>query len=127
VTVDTSGLLGGWANPVAQQAAIGHQYRDRIAERASRGDSGDSSGLVIIDGKQTKGITVPEIAASIKVKVRAPFRVVHDGTVYTGGDVLDIPDDEAHKLWFASGWVERVPEPEPEPAKAAPKRSKRSG
>lgn len=45
---------------------------------------------------------------SVKVKVREPFRVVHDGAAYVGGQVLNVPADEQHRFWVASGWVELV-------------------
>ncbi|MGO9652743.1 hypothetical protein [Mycobacterium sp.] len=44
-------------------------------------------------------------AAPLKVKVNAPYRVVHEGKGYTDGDVLEIPDDAEHKIWLQSGWV----------------------
>jgi hypothetical protein len=44
-------------------------------------------------------------AAPIKVKVNAPYRVVHEGQGYTDGDVLEVPDDKEHKVWLQSGWV----------------------
>jgi hypothetical protein len=44
-------------------------------------------------------------AASLTVKVVAPYRVTHQGKPYVGGDVLDVPDDAEHKIWLQSGWV----------------------
>jgi hypothetical protein len=41
----------------------------------------------------------------IKVKVNEPYRVVHEGNAYVGGDVLEVPDDKEHKIWLQSGWV----------------------
>jgi hypothetical protein len=113
-------VMGNLEGLAAQHPAIG---RDRIADRAMRTDSSD---LVVISPTGRGINVVSEPAPPVKVQVRAPFRVVHDGAVYTGGDVLDVPDDEAHKLWVAAGWVQRLPEVPDEPAKAAPKRSKRS-
>jgi hypothetical protein len=49
-------------------------------------------------------------ATSIKVKVVAPYRVVHDGVAYTGGDVLEVPNDDEHKTWLKARWVELVKE-----------------
>lgn len=48
---------------------------------------------------------VEKPAASVKVKVVAPHRVLHEGKPYVGGDVLDVPDDAEHKIWLQSGWV----------------------
>ena len=47
---------------------------------------------------------------SIKVKVIAPFRVIHAGVAYTDGDVLEVPNDDEHKAWVKSRWVELVEE-----------------
>jgi hypothetical protein len=44
-------------------------------------------------------------AAPLTVKVVAPYRVLHEGKPYVGGDVLDVPDDAEHKIWLQSGWV----------------------
>jgi hypothetical protein len=41
----------------------------------------------------------------LKVKVNEPYRVIHEGTAFVGGDVLEIPDDKEHKVWLQSGWV----------------------
>jgi hypothetical protein len=43
--------------------------------------------------------------APIKVKVNEPYRVLHEGKPYVGGDVLEVPDDKEHKIWLQSGWV----------------------
>ena len=48
-----------------------------------------------------------EVAASVKVKVNEPYRVLHDGKPYVGGDVVEIPADTA-KSWIAQKWVEIV-------------------
>jgi hypothetical protein len=48
-------------------------------------------------------------SASVRVKVVAPHRVLHEGKPYVGGDVLEVPDDEEHNIWRRSGWVELVP------------------
>jgi hypothetical protein len=42
----------------------------------------------------------------VKVRVREPFRVVHEGIAYTHGEELDAPADETTNLWLASGYVE---------------------
>jgi hypothetical protein len=45
---------------------------------------------------------------TVKVKVNGNYRIVH-GKPYTGGDVLEAPDDEQTKLWIRAGWVTPVP------------------
>ena len=44
---------------------------------------------------------------TIKVKVQAPFRVVHEGNAFTDGDTLTVPENVAQE-WERSRWVERV-------------------
>jgi hypothetical protein len=41
------------------------------------------------------------------VQVVEPYRVVHEGNPYVGGDVLEIPADKADE-WTKSGWVTPV-------------------
>jgi hypothetical protein len=43
----------------------------------------------------------------VKVKVNAPYRVLHNGKPCTGGDVVEIPADKA-KSWAQQRWVEIV-------------------
>jgi hypothetical protein len=47
-------------------------------------------------------------ASPIKVRVNKPFRVVHGGNVFLGGQTLSVPDDEEHSRWIQSGWVTKV-------------------
>ena len=49
-------------------------------------------------------------AATVKVKVVPPFRVVWQGKPYVGGDVLEVPNDDEHKAWIRARWVEPVKE-----------------
>jgi hypothetical protein len=49
--------------------------------------------------------TVPE--KTVKVRVNAPFRVVHEGNPHTDGDTFTAPEELAHE-WERSRWVERV-------------------
>jgi hypothetical protein len=49
-------------------------------------------------------------AASVKVKVVAPHRVLHEGKPYVGGDVLEVPNDKEHDIWLKARWVELVKE-----------------
>jgi hypothetical protein len=47
----------------------------------------------------------------LKVKVNAPYRVVHAGVAYTADDdAFEVPDDAEHKIWLQSGWVAPVKE-----------------
>jgi hypothetical protein len=47
-------------------------------------------------------------AAPIKVRVNKPYRVVHDGKVYLGGQTLTVPNDLIHARWLDAGWVTKV-------------------
>ena len=49
-------------------------------------------------------------ALTIKVKVIAPFRVIHQGVAYTDGDVVEVPNDDEHQVWLKVRWVELVKE-----------------
>lgn len=63
--------------------------------------------LVFMDAGE--GINVPETpSGTVKIKVNAPYRVVHDGKVYVGGDVLEAPNDDTTKLWLKVKWAEPV-------------------
>lgn len=66
--------------------------------------------LVFISSTDQKGIKVmtETSSATVKVKVNGNYRVVV-GKPYTGGQVLDAPDDEQTKLWIRAGWVTPVP------------------
>jgi hypothetical protein len=44
---------------------------------------------------------------TVQVRVSDRLRVVHDGTAYTKGDRLTVPEHVAQE-WERSGWVERV-------------------
>lgn len=44
---------------------------------------------------------------TVKVKVQAPYRVVHEAIAHTEGDTLTVPESVARE-WERSGWVERV-------------------
>jgi hypothetical protein len=49
--------------------------------------------------------TVPE--KTVKVRVKAPYRVVHEGDPHSNGDELSVPEEVAQH-WLGSGFVERV-------------------
>jgi hypothetical protein len=55
----------------------------------------------------TEDKAMPE--KTVKVKVNAPFRVVHPdtGEAHTDGDQLSVGETVAQE-WERSGWVERV-------------------
>ncbi|MGO9228552.1 MAG: hypothetical protein ACLQKA_04980 [Bryobacteraceae bacterium] len=59
----------------------------------------------LVKAAEEKPSTTP-----LKVKVVAPYRVLHEGKPYVGGDTLEVPDDEDHKIWLQSGWVQPVKE-----------------
>jgi ribosomal protein S5 len=45
--------------------------------------------------------------APVKVKVVAPYRVVHEGKPFVGGNHLTVPAETAD-TWLKSKWVELV-------------------
>jgi hypothetical protein len=47
-------------------------------------------------------------AATIKVRVNRPYRVIHGGKVFLEGQVLTVPDDDEHSCWLTAGWVTKV-------------------
>ena len=47
-------------------------------------------------------------SATVKVQVVEPFRVLHNGEPFVGGDVVEVPGDTAD-AWVRSGWAK--PEP----------------
>jgi hypothetical protein len=47
-------------------------------------------------------------AATIKVRVNRPYRVIHGGKVFLEGQVLTVPDDDEHSRWLTAGWVTKV-------------------
>lgn len=64
--------------------------------------------LVFMDAGE--GINVPETpSGTVKIKVNAPYRIVHGGKVYVGGDVLEAPNDDTTTLWLKAKWAEPVP------------------
>jgi hypothetical protein len=44
---------------------------------------------------------------TVRVKMKAPFRVVHEGEPHSDGDQFEVPEDVAAQ-WERSGFVERV-------------------
>ena len=44
---------------------------------------------------------------TVKVKVVAPYRVVHEGKPFVGGDAVMVPAELAEN-WIKAKWVERV-------------------
>ena len=64
----------------------------------------------------------------MKVKVTTNVQIVHDGTVYGLGDIIDSPDDDANNIateWINAGWATEI-KAGAVPSKAAAPR-KRSG
>jgi hypothetical protein len=52
------------------------------------------------------------------VHVNTPYQVVHDETVYTPGQTVDVPAEVAD-TWIQAGWVSEA-KPEKHATKAAP-------
>ena len=46
--------------------------------------------------------------ATIQVLVNKPYRVIHEGKPFIGGQTLTVPDDVEHSRWIDSGWVSKV-------------------
>jgi hypothetical protein len=55
-----------------------------------------------------KAAQEPEANSTVKVRVRSNYRVVEKGVPHTGGDVLEVLNDQEHDIWIKSGWVELV-------------------
>jgi hypothetical protein len=47
------------------------------------------------------------VAATVKVRVQKPFRIVHEGKPYTEGDIATVPEHLAAE-WEQAGSVKRV-------------------
>lgn len=56
---------------------------------------------VTVASTQIKEATAQTTANPVKVKVNAPYRVVHEGKPFTDGDVVEVPPDTAH-TWVAA-------------------------
>ncbi|GBE65860.1 hypothetical protein MFM001_23220 [Mycobacterium sp. MFM001] len=61
-----------------------------------------SAGAAITDAE------AKEAATPIRVRVNKPYRVVHQGVPYTGGDRISVPNDKTTAAWLAAGWVTKV-------------------
>jgi hypothetical protein len=57
---------------------------------------------------QIKEVEAQAAAAPIKVKVNAPYRVIHEGKAFVGGQTLTVPNDVIHSRWLDAGWVTKV-------------------
>lgn len=75
-------------SPWRPKAAGGHLCRDQPGN------------LVILENR-----TVPE--KTVKVRAKAPFRVVYQGNPQSDGDTFTVPEKVAQE-WERSRWVERV-------------------
>jgi hypothetical protein len=62
----------------------------------------------VVTGLPTSWFPEEPIAEkTVRVKVNAPFRVVHECDPYSDGDEVSVPEATA-QLWERSGFVERV-------------------
>lgn len=52
---------------------------------------------------------------TVTVKVHAPHRAVHEGSVYTGGDLIEVPVALADQ-WIKERWVSAVRAPRRPPS-----------
>jgi hypothetical protein len=55
------------------------------------GDSGEEAKPASVAAMHVQQAEAAAEAAPVKVKVKAPFRVVHDATPHVGGDVVEVP------------------------------------
>lgn len=83
-----------------------------FAKHTHPGDVKVTPEVVFIDtGNSKKGINVADTTGSVKVKVNEPYRVILDGKIHIGGDVLTVPADDERDTWIKAGWVTPVPTP----------------
>lgn len=61
---------------------------------------------------------VPSKPVMVKVVVRAPVQVSHQGKIYESGQTVEVPKALA-QFWIRSEWVDEVTEPETSATKAA--------
>jgi hypothetical protein len=77
---------------------------------------GEKSDVVFVEIPELKPVTSAALeiqaaqaaAATIKVLVNKPYRVIHEGRPFIGGQTLTVPDDVEHSRWIDSGWVSKV-------------------
>lgn len=65
--------------------------------------------LTFLGPEKEKGIQVMTMSDTLTLKVNPPFRIVHDGSAYAGGDVFQAQDSDIVKFWITARWVESVP------------------
>lgn len=85
---------------------------------ASSGELPDRSDVVtFLEVPELKPVTAASLAIkeaqaavvpTIKVRVNKPYRVIHEGNAFIGGQMLTVPDDVEHSRWIESGWVTKV-------------------
>jgi hypothetical protein len=87
------------------------------------GPASDDQTVIFLETPQTQpmtaasldGVVPPQIKAAmaaaipkIRVRVNKPYRVIHEGKVFLGGQTLTVPDDIEHSRWIQSGWVTKL-------------------
>jgi hypothetical protein len=45
---------------------------------------------------------------TVKVKVNAAFRIVHQGVPYADGAVIEVPKDDTTDTWLKTKWIAPV-------------------
>jgi hypothetical protein len=77
----------------------------------------EKSDVVFVEVPELKPVTVASLVINeaqaaapqtVKVCVNKPYRVIHEGKPFVGGQTLTVPDDVEHSRWIESGWVTKV-------------------
>jgi hypothetical protein len=91
-----------------------HVYPQLLAAQLAAQQRVDDP-LVFMSAQETQPVTTASLAikearaaATIKVRVNKPYRVIHKGKVFLEGQVLTVPDDDEHSRWLTAGWVTKV-------------------
>jgi hypothetical protein len=79
-------------------------------------DAEKSDLVTFVEAPELKPVTSASLAIkeavaavpTIKVLVNKPYRVIHEGKPFIGGQTLTVPDDVEHSRWIDSGWVTKV-------------------
>ena len=63
--------------------------------------------VAFIETSTMKGINAVAVQTkeTVKVKVNAPFRIVHQGVPYAEGAVIEVPKDDTTDTWLKAKWV----------------------
>ena len=67
--------------------------------------------VAFIETSTMKGINAVAVQTkeTVKVKVNAAFRIVHQGVPYADGAVIEVPKDGTTDTWLETKWVAPAP------------------